>query len=79
MSVYETNYFSETDRTEQNEQSERRDTHNFTVDRDSETPPRERANFDCPQCDRELVPGPGNSWICWVCGDVIYVEGGGRR
>ena len=57
----------------------RSEAHNFTVDGDGEIPPRERANFDCPQCDREVVPGPWNSWLCWGCGDVIYVEGGDRR
>lgn len=34
------------------------------------------ANFGCPRCDRELNPGPWSSWICWRCGDVIYVGGG---
>lgn len=37
------------------------------------------ANFGCPRCDRELNPGPWNSWICWACGDVIYVEGSESR
>lgn len=79
MSAYRPNYFSETNRTEQNEQSERRDPHDFTVGRGGEIPPREGANFACPQCDRELAPGPWNSWFCWRCDNIVYVEGGDRR
>ena len=36
------------------------------------------ANFGCPQCDRELNPGPWGSWICWQCNDMIYASGGSR-
>lgn len=53
--------------------------HSYPVDR-VEIVGREHlsANFACPQCDRELVPRPGNSWICWQCDNVIYVDGDER-
>lgn len=54
-------------------------THSFAVEHGKPSRGHATANFGCPRCDRELNPGPWNSWICWACGDVIYVEGSENR
>jgi hypothetical protein len=35
-----------------------------------------RANFACPICNRELTPGPSDSWVCRH-DDMIVREIGG--